>query len=101
MGRFNLLIALSLLSLFFFPSPTLAQLRQNFYSNICPNVESIVRTEVTKKFQQTFVTVPATLRLFFHDCFVQVILVFFNFSSIFVMEVTESFNFAAIFVLDS
>lgn len=71
MGRFNLLIVLSLLSPFFFPSPTLAQLRQNFYANICPNVENIVRSEVTKKFQQTFVTVPATLRLFFHDCFVQ------------------------------
>ncbi|KGN48595.1 peroxidase 73 [Cucumis sativus] len=72
MGRFNLIVTLSLLSLFlFFPSPTLAQLRQNFYANICPNVENIVRSEVTKKFQQTFVTVPATLRLFFHDCFVQ------------------------------
>ncbi|XP_023513139.1 peroxidase 51-like [Cucurbita pepo subsp. pepo] len=48
-----------------------AQLRQNFYADVCPNVESIVRTAVTKKFRQTFVTVPATLRLFFHDCFVQ------------------------------
>ncbi|XP_022962686.1 peroxidase 51-like [Cucurbita moschata] len=71
MGRFNLLVALSLLSLFVFPSPSVAQLRQNFYADICPNVETIVRNEVTKKFQQTFVTVPATLRLFFHDCFVQ------------------------------
>ena len=51
-----------------------AQLRQNFYADVCPNVESIVRTAVTKKFRQTFVTVPATLRLFFHDCFVQVII---------------------------
>ncbi|KAK8958889.1 Peroxidase 50 [Platanthera guangdongensis] len=50
--------------------PTSAQLRQNFYSRICPNVESIVRAAVTQKFQQTFVTVPGTLRLFFHDCFV-------------------------------
>ncbi|KAF5185358.1 Peroxidase, partial [Thalictrum thalictroides] len=47
------------------------QLRQNFYSNVCPNVENIVRGAVTTKFQQTFTTVPATLRLFFHDCFVQ------------------------------
>lgn len=30
-----------------------------------------MKTAVTKKFQQTFVTVPATLRLFFHDCFVE------------------------------
>ncbi|PKI54842.1 peroxidase 16-like [Punica granatum] len=47
------------------------QLRTNFYRNTCPNVESLVRSAVTKKFQQTFVTAPATLRLFFHDCFVR------------------------------
>ncbi|KAL8235076.1 hypothetical protein R6Q59_021176 [Mikania micrantha] len=48
-----------------------AQLKQNFYQNTCPNVESIVKAAVTNKFQQTFVTVPGTLRLFFHDCFVR------------------------------
>lgn len=49
-----------------------AQLKQNYYANVCPNVESIVRGAVRTKFSQTFVTAPATLRLFFHDCFVQV-----------------------------
>ncbi|PKA63805.1 Peroxidase 55 [Apostasia shenzhenica] len=49
-----------------------AQLSQNFYKFRCPNVESIVRQAVTRKLRQTFVTVPATLRLFFHDCFVEV-----------------------------
>ncbi|XP_010028113.2 peroxidase 73 [Eucalyptus grandis] len=53
------------------PHTTSAQLRQNFYANVCPNVEGIVRNAVRQKFQQTFVTVPGTLRLFFHDCFVQ------------------------------
>ncbi|KAL5771582.1 hypothetical protein ACOSP7_015736 [Xanthoceras sorbifolium] len=48
-----------------------AQLRQDFYSKTCPNVESLVRSAVTSKFKQTFVTAPATLRLFFHDCFVR------------------------------
>lgn len=48
-----------------------AQLRQNFYAATCPNVESIVKNVVNQKFGQTFVTVPATLRLFFHDCFVE------------------------------
>ncbi|CAL9104173.1 Peroxidase [Musa troglodytarum] len=48
-----------------------AQLRPNFYQFTCPNVESIVRQAVLKKVRQTFVTVPATLRLFFHDCFVE------------------------------
>ncbi|XP_042492589.1 peroxidase 16-like [Macadamia integrifolia] len=48
-----------------------AQLRRNFYGNICPNVEQYVRNAVQRKLQQTFVTAPGTLRLFFHDCFVQ------------------------------
>ncbi|KAL6191731.1 hypothetical protein ACLB2K_038121 [Fragaria x ananassa] len=48
-----------------------AQLRTDFYKGTCPNVESLVSSAVSKKFQQTFVTVPATLRLFFHDCMVR------------------------------
>ncbi|KAL1548846.1 Peroxidase 16 [Salvia divinorum] len=48
-----------------------AQLRTDFYRTTCPNVESLVRTAVQAKFRQTFVTAPATLRLFFHDCFVR------------------------------
>lgn len=73
MARFNLLLlcSLSLLSLSLFLYPTSAQLSPNHYAGICPNLESIVRQVVTTKFRQTFVTVPATLRLFFHDCFVQ------------------------------
>ncbi|XP_047308171.1 peroxidase 16-like [Impatiens glandulifera] len=60
-----------ILTLSLSPLPTQAQLKTDFYKNICPNVESLVRSAVTQKFQQTFVTVPATLRLFFHDCFVR------------------------------
>ncbi|XP_028764221.1 peroxidase 73 [Neltuma alba] len=70
MGRLILLLSLSL-SLCLFPYSTSAQLSKNHYAKTCPNLESIVRTVVRNKFQQTFVTVPATLRLFFHDCFVQ------------------------------
>lgn len=58
--------------LLLFSSCVSAQLRTGFYQNSCPNVESIVRNAVRQKFQQTFVTAPATLRLFFHDCFVRV-----------------------------
>ncbi|XP_010550209.1 PREDICTED: peroxidase 55 [Tarenaya hassleriana] len=47
------------------------QLREQFYGTRCPNVEEIVKEAVSLKFQQTFVTAPSTLRLFFHDCFVQ------------------------------
>ncbi|XP_059641727.1 peroxidase 51-like [Cornus florida] len=73
MGRFTLLIALCSFSLCLSLSFNLssAQLKQNFYASTCPNVENIVRNAVNTKFKQTFVTVPATIRLFFHDCFVQ------------------------------
>ncbi|XP_051138762.1 peroxidase 16-like [Andrographis paniculata] len=46
-------------------------LRTDFYRTTCPNVESLVRAAVQAKFRQTFVTAPATLRLFFHDCLVR------------------------------
>ncbi|KAK8607327.1 hypothetical protein V6N13_053068 [Hibiscus sabdariffa] len=47
------------------------QLSETFYNTSCPRVESIVRQVVVQKIKQTFVTIPATLRLFFHDCFVE------------------------------
>ncbi|CAN6171832.1 unnamed protein product [Urochloa humidicola] len=47
-----------------------AQLRRNYYAGVCPNVESIVRSVMARKVQQTATTVGATVRLFFHDCFV-------------------------------
>ncbi|KAK9135329.1 hypothetical protein Syun_014659 [Stephania yunnanensis] len=75
MGRFDLRVIAGALALtvFLLPDMGSAQLRQNYYATICPNVnvEKIVRDTVTKKFEQTFVTVPGTLRLFFHDCMVQ------------------------------
>ncbi|KAL4603271.1 peroxidase 16-like [Castanea sativa] len=46
-------------------------LHLNYYRNSCPNVEAIVHSAVKQKYYKTFVTAPATLRLFFHDCFVQ------------------------------
>lgn len=48
-----------------------AKLSRGYYRSTCPRVESIVRSAVARKVRETFVTVPATLRLFFHDCFVQ------------------------------
>uniref|UniRef100_A0ACD6A0W3 Uncharacterized protein n=1 Tax=Avena sativa TaxID=4498 RepID=A0ACD6A0W3_AVESA len=47
------------------------QLQPNYYAATCPDVEKIVRDAVTLKVQQTPVAVGATVRLFFHDCFVQ------------------------------
>ncbi|MED6196014.1 Peroxidase 51 [Stylosanthes scabra] len=63
-----LLVLLLLLSV---ANGTSAQLSRHHYAKICPNVENIVRDSVKKKFHETFVTVPATIRLFFHDCFVR------------------------------
>ncbi|KAK8652928.1 hypothetical protein V6N13_126951 [Hibiscus sabdariffa] len=75
MARFINVVLVLLLSLGFclLPETASAQLRRNYYAKTCPNVESIVRNAVTQKFRQTFVTVPATIRLFFHDYFVQVL----------------------------
>ncbi|CAM8911200.1 unnamed protein product [Rhodiola kirilowii] len=70
-NRNTSIVSISLLLLVVFSSCASAQLKTDFYKNICPNVESLVRGAVQKKFQQTFVTAPATLRLFFHDCFVR------------------------------
>ncbi|OIV90002.1 hypothetical protein TanjilG_00348 [Lupinus angustifolius] len=73
MGRLNLKLmwSLTLISLCLYPYHVSGVLSTNHYANICPNLETIVRQAVQKKFQQTFVTIPSTLRLFFHDCFVQ------------------------------
>ncbi|EYU29641.1 hypothetical protein ABFS82_12G019700 [Erythranthe guttata] len=74
MGRVNsltsLILSLSVSIILFSGHPTSAELRQNFYSNICPDVENIVRSAVSRKASQTSITIPGTLRLFFHDCFV-------------------------------
>ncbi|XP_062080459.1 peroxidase 45-like [Humulus lupulus] len=74
-GRRSLIVALSaivlLLPLFIATATAQSKLSRDFYKNSCPNVESLVRSAVANKFRQTFVTAPATLRLFFHDCFVR------------------------------
>lgn len=75
MAHSQVFIIISFLSIccvsIFTPNLVDAQLKTNYYAQICPNVESIVRNVVNQKFQQTFVTIPAVLRLFFHDCFVE------------------------------
>ncbi|KFK30370.1 hypothetical protein AALP_AA7G252300 [Arabis alpina] len=68
LNKTNLLFLL--LSFFLTLNLSSAQLRRNFYAGTCPDVEKIVRNAVQLKIQQTFTTIPATLRLYFHDCFV-------------------------------
>ncbi|XP_062010360.1 peroxidase 55-like isoform X1 [Rosa rugosa] len=48
-----------------------ARLVKNFYSSSCPNVEFIVKQAVSTKLSQNPPTIPGTLRLFFHDCFIE------------------------------
>lgn len=48
-----------------------AQLSETFYAQTCPTLETIVTQTVTAQFQSNLATGPATLRLFFHDCFVE------------------------------
>jgi hypothetical protein len=52
--------------------PGAADLRPNYYASSCPNVEAIVRGVVQQRLQATIRTVGSTVRLFFHDCFVEV-----------------------------
>lgn len=66
-NTFLLTIVLSLLSCF-----ANAQLSANFYSSTCPNVQSIVRTAMTQAVNNQPRQAASVLRLFFHDCFVNV-----------------------------
>ncbi|XP_020080605.1 peroxidase 16-like [Ananas comosus] len=70
--RLRLFLLSFILSLLVSPPPkaAAAQLDPNYYANICPNLENLVRGAVVKMMSQTPVAAPATLRLFFHDCFV-------------------------------
>ncbi|KAL8259444.1 hypothetical protein R6Q59_027397 [Mikania micrantha] len=43
----------------------------DYYAKSCPRLEQIVASVTSKSFKFTPATAPATIRLFFHDCFVQ------------------------------
>lgn len=49
-----------------------AELSYDFYSKSCPNVEKIIHTVVSQKLLEAPVTAAGALRIFFHDCFVEV-----------------------------
>ncbi|CAL4927489.1 unnamed protein product [Urochloa decumbens] len=51
--------------------PGAAELKVDYYASTCPNVEAIVRGAVQQKLQATIRTAGSTIRLFFHDCFVE------------------------------
>ncbi|KAB2081921.1 hypothetical protein ES319_A05G164900v1 [Gossypium barbadense] len=47
------------------------QLSVNYYAKSCPQVEQLVGSITSQQFKETPVSAPATIRLFFHDCFVE------------------------------
>ncbi|CAN4084139.1 unnamed protein product [Withania somnifera] len=47
------------------------QLSVNYYAKACPQVESLVGSVTSNMFKEAPASGPATIRLFFHDCFVE------------------------------
>ncbi|KAG1346814.1 Peroxidase 19 [Cocos nucifera] len=52
-------------------APVHHQLSLDFYSKTCPQLDQLVSSVTSRRFQQIPVSAPATIRLFFHDCFVE------------------------------
>ncbi|MCL7028493.1 hypothetical protein MKW94_030609 [Papaver nudicaule] len=46
------------------------ELKVDYYSNSCPKVEKLISSVTTEMFNEAPITAPSTIRLFFHDCFV-------------------------------
>lgn len=69
---YQIMLALSVIFSCFFGFSQ-GQLMFGFYSNSCPNAESIVSRVVSQKVKESPNNVPVLLRLHFHDCYVQVL----------------------------
>lgn len=65
--RFLILCVLSLLAL-----AARAQLSPNFYAKTCPNLQTVVRSAMSQAVAKEARMGASILRLFFHDCFVNV-----------------------------
>lgn len=69
MKKHQLLLLVSVLAILYSGATALSD---TYYANICPNLESLVQGAVRGVMATTNIAAAATLRLFFHDCFVQV-----------------------------
>jgi hypothetical protein len=67
------------------------KLSTNYYANICPNLESLVQGAVSGMMATSPIAAAATLRLFFHDCFVTVYTFYISFLHI--KKMTHFFQF--------
>ncbi|XP_059072666.1 peroxidase 41-like isoform X2 [Cryptomeria japonica] len=70
MGRIVGILHLILLLLISLPLVR-AQLSVDYYKQNCPQVENIIRAEMIRKQSVNPTTAAGTLRIFFHDCFVE------------------------------
>lgn len=53
-----------------------SNLEYDFYMDTCPQAEGVVRSALTRIYFDHRDVAPALLRLFFHDCFIEVLLFF-------------------------
>lgn len=49
------------------------QLSVDYYAKSCPQLEQLIGSITSQQFKEAPVSGPATIRIFFHDCFVEVI----------------------------
>ena len=70
--KLGLFVAAVVSAAAFVPPSAVAQLRTDYYASVCPNLESIVRAAMTQAVSNERRIGASLLRLFFHDCFVQV-----------------------------
>ncbi|GJM96714.1 hypothetical protein PR202_ga13576 [Eleusine coracana subsp. coracana] len=70
-SRTTVLLVAAAVALASLALPGAAALKTDYYASSCPNAETIVRGVVQQKMQSTIRTIGSTVRLFFHDCFVQ------------------------------
>ncbi|CAL9235469.1 unnamed protein product [Arabidopsis halleri] len=47
------------------------ELSGDYYSKKCPQLENLVGSVTSQRFKEAPISAPATIRLFFHDCFVE------------------------------
>jgi len=56
-----------------------AQLSSTFYDSTCPNALSTIRTSIRTAVSKERRMAASLIRLHFHDCFVQVITIYFTY----------------------
>ncbi|KAK6149975.1 hypothetical protein DH2020_017500 [Rehmannia glutinosa] len=47
------------------------QLSVDFYAKSCPQIDQLIASVTSQQFKEAPISGPATIRLFFHDCFVE------------------------------